>query len=201
MEKRKKSLLILALIAVILAGVAVGTYAFKTQSDIAHNIITTPSGIKANVVEYAEDPDNPGQWVPYEDPDGVMPGEAISKIPVVKNTGETSFYTRARVIKEVKLPDGRQGEASTDIMIIRYKGVDGFNTTDWTDGGDGYWYYNHPVAAGEETAPLFDEVVFDPAMENLYQGSTAYVRIHGFAVQSANNTDSALTAKGWPADK
>ena len=199
--KEHKKLLIAVLLIVLTAGAAAGTYAYTTRAETAHNIITTASGVRAEIVEYAADPEHPGQLIPYEDPESVMPSETVSKIPVVANSGSTAFYTRMKVVRDIQLAEGKEGEPSADRIILRYHGADGFNTADWTDGGDGYWYYNKPVTAGQETAPLFDEVAFDGELGDLYQGSTAHVSIQAQAVQSDNNSESPLTAEGWPEAK
>ena len=74
-----------------------------------------------------------------------------------------------------------------------------FDTEKWTEGEDGYWYYNKALESGETTAPLFDTVEFALKMGNEYQESTCVIDVTAQAVQTANNGSSALEAAGWPA--
>ena len=41
---------------------------------------------------------------------------------------------------------------------------------------------------------------FDTKMGNMYQGSTATIKVSAQATQVKNNGDNAIDAKGWPAD-
>ena len=43
-------------------------------------------------------------------------------------------------------------------------------------------------------------MTFDVKMDNRYQGSTATVDVVAQAVQTANNGDTVMDAKGWPKD-
>lgn len=202
MKEHKRTLLILlALVIVLSVGMTAGTYAYQTQTETAHNIITTSAGVKAEIVEYAEDPHNPGQLIPYVDPDFVIPDMSVSKLPVVKNTGDVAMYVRIMLAKDIRFAEESKENPSASVVILRYHGAEGLNTADWTDGGDGYWYYNKALKAGEETAPLFDEVYFSPEMGDQYIGSTATVTIQGQAVQADNNGSSVWEANGWPEAK
>lgn len=71
------------------------------------------------------------------------------------------------------------------------------NTTDWTE-KDGYYYYKEALKPGEVTAPIFTAVTFKPEMGNEYQNATATVDVSAQAVQTANNGDTVMDAKGWP---
>jgi len=76
-----------------------------------------------------------------------------------------------------------------------------FNTDEWTLGEDGWYYCKAVLLAGEETAPLFENVVFDiAAMGNEYQNCTASVNVVAQAVQAANNGAAVEEAQGWPAE-
>ena len=68
----------------------------------------------------------------------------------------------------------------------------------WHTDSDGYIYYAKPVAAGEATEILFDTVHFAPEMGNEYQNCTANIIISAQAVQTANNGNTVMDAKGWP---
>lgn len=66
------------------------------------------------------------------------------------------------------------------------------------DGKDGYYYYKEALKPGEVTAPIFTAVTFKPEMGNEYQNATATVDVSAQAVQTANNGDTVMDAKGWP---
>lgn len=179
----KRKLLIIALCMVLLTMSVAGSLAyFSEQSEIVHNIITTGS-VDLELIE--ED----GQGNPFEDVEGAMPGGSYGKVVTIRNTGTAAFYVRIRVDKSIEKADGTAGDASLISLDI--------NTEDWTL-KDGYYYYNEALAPGEETAPLFTEVSISGDMDNDYQNCRISVDVSAQAVQSANNGDSALTAKGWP---
>lgn len=183
----KKKLLIGAFLCICLSIVAGGTLAYFTTEDTAHNVITT-GGIDIALQEWADE-----QKVtpfPEDGIDGVMPGTSVTKIVEVKNTGSNDAYIRVKVDKNITLAG--EGEPDSDLLELS------LNTTDWTVGEDGYYYYNKALAPGEETEPLFTKVTFDGSMNDMYQNSSASVDVTAYAVQVANNGDTALQANGWP---
>ena len=100
---------------------------------------------------------------------GVMPGAEVTKIVEVENTGSGEAWVRVKVTKDIQLAEGVQGDVD-----------------------------NEPLAPGETTDPLFASVAFAPTMDNRYQNSTATVDVSAYAVQTANNGETVLEAKGWP---
>lgn len=183
----KRKLLIGAIFCICLSVLAGGSLAYYTAENTAHNVITT-GGIDIAVQEWADtDKTTP---FPEGGVDDVMPGTAVTKIVEVKNTGANDAYIRVKVDKSIELA----GEGTPDLSLLALD----MNQTDWTDGGDGYYYYNEILAPGEVTAPLFTTVSFDPGMDNLYQNSAAAVDVAAYAVQADNNGDTVLEAQGWP---
>ena len=179
----KRKLLIIALCMVLVTMSVAGSLAyFSEKSEIVHNIITTGS-VEIEINETDENGD------PFEDVEGAMPGGSYGKVVTVKNTGAGAAYVRMLVSTSVTMADGTQGDVSLISLDI--------NTADW-ELKDGFYYYKSALAPGEETAPLFTEVSISGDMDNDYQSSTINVDVSAQAVQSANNGDSALTAKGWP---
>ena len=74
------------------------------------------------------------------------------------------------------------------------------NDADWTartEEGVVWYYYNKAITMGEATEKLFSEVRFSKDMPNAYQEARVVIDVTAQAVQSKNNTDSALTATGW----
>jgi len=178
----KRKLLILSVLAICVATLAAGTLAYFTSEGKAHNVITT-GGVDIEVREWAND----DKTEPFEDLTGVMPGTSATKIAEVANTGASEAWIRVRVEKDIRL-----SEIDPDVVALD------IDTVHWTDGEDGYFYYNEPVKPGEVTAPIFTAVTFKPEMGNEYQNATATVDVSAQAVQTANNGDTVMDAKGWP---
>lgn len=184
----KRKLLVIALMVICLSLATYGTLAYFTAEETAHNVITS-GGIGIELLEWADTEKTTP--FPEDGVSGVMPGTEVTKIVEVKNTGSGDAYIRVRVEKAITLSEGVEGDVDLGLMVLD------FDETRWTLAEDGFYYYNAPLAPGEVTEPLFASVTFDPTMGNLYQNSTATVDVTAYAVQSANNGDSALTAHGW----
>lgn len=204
---RKKTLAI-AVVACCLALFAGGTWAYFTDDAKAHNVVTS-GGVDIEIVEKTllnnEEYDFPEGGI-----SGVMPGAEVSKIVSVRNVGPAEAWVRVKVDRALfakgtaeKLPlviesaggDAADGAGKVDLLSFVTK--DG-----WTDGGDGWFYWNEPVAPGASTGVLFDEVLFSKLMPNAYQGCTARVDVLAQAVQTANNPAPAggvAGVQGWPA--
>ena len=165
----KKLFAFVSAAAICCALVVGGTLAYFNAEEKVHNVITS-GGVDIALNEWA-DLDK-------------------TKVVEVENIGESPAWIRVDAGKAVSLSGGAEGDASVVSMD--------FNTEFWTQGEDGYWYYNQALQAGQLTEPLFTQVYFAAHMGNEYQGSEAVVDICVQAVQSDNNSDSALTATGWP---
>ena len=187
----KKRLAVIAMaLCLAVAGAAMGTVAYFTAQETAHNVITT-GGVSISLEEWASLPDDGTDPVPFEDVEGVLPGTAVGKVVQVSNTGASEAWVRIQVEKTIVLDESRAGEIDPSLISLD------INTAAWTE-QDGYYYYNKPLASGETTEPLFTQVSFDKEMGNLYQNCTAQVDVSAQAVQTANNGAAALEAAGWP---
>ena len=182
----KRKILILSILAICAATLAAGTYAFFTAEDTAHNVITTGS-VEIELNEWADE----DRTQPFEDLTGVMPNTEVTKIAEIENTGASDAWVRVRLTKSIELA----AEGTPDLELISLD----VNTSDWTLGEDGCFYYNRVLKPGETTAPIFTSVTFDPGMGNEYQNARACVDVEAQAVQTANNGSSAAEAAGWPA--
>lgn len=180
----KRKLLILSVLAICIATLAAGTLAYFTAEGKAHNVITT-GGVEITVQEWADE----ARTEPFEDLTGVMPNTTVTKIAEIKNTGASAAWIRVKVEKSIKL----QGDGTPDTGLVELT----LNIADWTE-KDGYYYYSKPLKPGEVTAPIFTAVTFKPDMGNEYQNATATVDVSAQAVQTANNGDTVMDAKGWP---
>ena len=182
----KRKVLVAALLVIALALVGYGTAAYFTADGTATNVITAGS-ISITLDETSVD-----ETGAFKDVAGVMPGAKISKIVAVTNTGSNSAWVRIGVDKRIDLAQGVTGEPDTGLVTMD------LNTTDWTRGDDGYYYYNTVLQPGATTAPLFTAVTFDTSMGNMYQNSVAYIDVYAAAVQTAHNGAAVMEAAGWP---
>ena len=181
----KRKILILSVLAICIATLAAGTLAYFTSEGKAHNVITT-GGVEITVQEWADK----DKQTPFEDLEGIMPGMTVTKIAEIKNTGASDAWIRVLITKNIQLAG--DGTPNTDLLELN------LNLTDWTLGEDGYLYYNKALKPGEVTEPIFTAVTFKPDMGNEYQNATATVDVSAQAVQTANNGDTVMAAKGWP---
>ena len=185
----KKKLLACSLLVIGLSTAAYGTVAYFTHEDTATNVITA-GDIQIALQEWTV-PEEGGEPVPFEDVIDVLPGAEVSKIVEVKNIGGQTAYIRVAVDKEIRLAAGVEGTPDTGLIACD------LNTEYWTE-KDGWYYYNAPLNAGDTTEPLFTTVTFEKNMSNLYQNSSAVIRVTAQASQTAHNGDTAIEAAGWP---
>ena len=185
----KKKILFLTAVLVCLSIAMTGTLAYFTADDVAHNVITTG---KVNIAlqEWADE----DQTVPFENLEGVMPGNEITKIAIVKNTGTAPAWIRVKIDLAVtkQITDNEVLPLPSDKVKVN------IDTENWKLGTDGYYYYQKALDKGAKTEPIFTSVLFDKGMGNEYQGSTASVDVFAEAVQTANNGVSVNEASGWP---
>ena len=185
-----KKLVTLFISLLLISIVVTGTLAYFThESKPVHNVITTGDVH----IELIEKTLINGVEEDFKDVSGVFPGQSVSKRVRVENKDKDASndaWVRIYVKPAITLKDKTPGDPS--VLSID------FDTANWTQQGD-YWYYNHVLRAGATTPNLFENVTFTGEdMGNVYQGCTVTVTVRAEAVQSANNTNSALTAGGWP---
>lgn len=189
----KRKILLLAAVAACAAITAVGTLAYFSADNTAHNVITT-GGVNIEIVEQMKDGDTLVDF-PEEGIIGVMPGTSVSKIVQVKNTDASDAWIRASVSMSLQTAEGSE----LPLVLTGGEDVITFTVMDgWIDGGGGYYYYREALKPDDMTEPLFAAVNFDPGMDNRYQNSTAKISVTAHAVQAANNGDNIMDAKGWP---
>lgn len=188
----KRKILAVSLVVIVVATLALGSLAFFNDEATAHNVITT-SGVDIVLTEYADEacttPFTNGQ-------SGIMPDATVdkyAKIALAENSADA--WIRVKFTKSIafdKANEAAEGKTpNPDLLILNRP--DG-----WTDGGDGWYYYNKPLTKAEPTAMALNSVYFDKTMGNEYQNATANVTITVQAVQTAHNGASAQEASGWP---
>ncbi len=187
----KKKIAAGAVLALCISVMIYTTIAYFNTADTARNVVTT-GNIRIELQETALVDDAEIPFEESRDIYNVMPGQKVSKIVRVENTGGEAAYIRVSVAQSIHLAEGASGTADPQLVTLDY------DSSRWTYGDDGYYYYNEPLAAGETTEALFRNVSFDPAMGNMYQDSKAVIKVSAQAVQVKNNGSDVFTAAGWP---
>lgn len=205
----KKKLLVIAAIAICLAILAGGSFAFYSTGGTAHNVITT-SRVDIRVVEWQEDgegnkTDYPTQPIP------VMPSVQVSKVVAVENLA-VDCYVRVKLDLTVKKADETvlQTQLGSDGSLPHLTNEkNDVLTLDIQEGWtfkEGWWYWEKPLSPTTSmmSGPLFKQVSFSgPYLTNEYQNTTVDILVTAQAVQAANNPIPAggITAvPGWPTE-
>lgn len=196
----KRKIAALAVIVIALSLAAYGTVAYFTATGTAHNVLTMGNiGIKLNdKTEVVENGETKLVEFTTEYPNGmpVMPATEASKIVSVENTGSAPAWVRVKIEKTVEPAD-----AAVTRLDTKYVGLN-YDTENWVDGKDGFWYYQKPLMPGKTTPNLFDKVTFSKDMGNDYMNCKFNIIVSAQAVQSDNNGigdgQSVLDVAGWP---
>jgi len=148
MKNKKKTILILALVALI--SLTSITIAYFLSKDEVKNSFT--------VGDLTVDVKEPG-WV---DPK-VWKGEEIAKIANVKNTNTMPEIIRVAV--EPRWQDASGDFVSGDISLIEFKfaniTTDSTVPNSWYDGKDGYYYYTSVVPSEVNTSNIIESIKFN----------------------------------------
>lgn len=192
MKRNKRIIAALAIVSV-LAVMAFQTLAFFTAEDTALNRVTM-GNVSLILNDNTIDPETEG-LVPFPE-DGfslVMPGDVIDKIVSVTNDGDNAIWVRVKLDRSLILA-GESPEGDFSVL-----GLD-LNDEDWTEGEDGWFYYNRILAPGETTEDLFTAVTFPASLGNDYMNARVEIDVLAQGVQSANNGLTVQEATGWPAE-
>ena len=115
----------------------------------------------------------------------------VTKKVHIENTGDVDMYVRIALDQKIESLSDPAAQLNFEHISLD------INTADWTKQGD-YYYYKKALKPGQATEPLFTTVSFDAKMGNEYMNARVRIDVDAQAVQSKNNTDSPLTAAGWP---
>lgn len=229
----KRKVTLLAVLVIVLAILAGTTLAYFTDNEVAHNVITSGGiDIEIEEGQDTDGDGEPDQPWPEDGVEDVTPNQDISKIVSVTNLDSKSWIrvsVNVIIEKEVPVVDEETGEPVLDgdgnpvtetvelplyltetdadgnpIAAVTITGLNlGTGADQWTYGGDGYFYYNSPVAKDEETTALFTGVHFAKELGNEYTHCTANVHVNAEAVQADNNAipegGDVTDIEGWPA--
>ena len=187
----RKKLIAGAVVAICLSLLAYSTSAYFTARGTATNVITS-GNIQIQLQETAKINGQEISFDASQEKINVVPAQTVSKIVKVKNTGDNAAYVRISVAKAIELAEGVTGEPNVELVTLD------FDDENWTAKDDGYYYYNKPLEPDATTEALFNNVTFEPEMGNMYQNSTATIKVNAQATQVKNNGASVFEAAGWP---
>ena len=185
MNKRVKVALI-AVVAILMTLITTQTLAYYTTIGKATNVVTS-----GDIALKIHEKTDTGEDFPAEGVT-VIPGDQVSKIVTIENTCGHPFYLRVKLVNT---------SDSAELVAEECLKVD-LNTADWTQGTDGFIYYNRVLQPGEVTQPVFTQVeVIGSAVDRENIGSTLALTVKAYAVQSAHNSaEHPWDAAGWPAE-
>lgn len=179
---KKNRFLILLCAVLLLSLVSFGTLSYFTVTGTARNVVTA-GNVRLGLHQTGADSGIT-----------IMPGDTVETSASVENTGAHPLYLRVKLSYSVS-GDELSAEDAARVMELA------LNTEDWTLQEDGYYYYRTALDVGETTTALYTAVSFDgDGMDNSYLGQKLSLTVTAYGVQSENNTDSPLTALGWPAE-
>ena len=187
----RKKLIAGAVVAICLSLLAYSTSAYFTARGTATNVITS-GNIQIQLQETAKINGQEISFDASQEKINVVPAQTVSKIVKVKNTGDNAAYVRISVAKAIELAEGVTGEPNVELVTLD------FDDENWTAKDDGYYYYNKPLEPDATTEALFNNVTFEPEMGNMYQNSTATIKVNAQATQVKNNGANVFKAAGWP---
>lgn len=165
--------------AVALAGTLAvgGSLAWFTDSATATNVVTTGNVTIAwqeNGKELGK-----GEGLTFGKDTPVAPGDELQKEANVKNTGSNPALIRAKL----SLGEGVDAELVEMVMA---------ESSNWQDGGDGYYYYVGIVEPGSATDDLLKALKISTSADNESLGNKELdVDLVAEAIQSANLIDAS----------
>lgn len=187
-RKLKSRLAVVSLVAIVLTLLTQGTLAYYTTIGNATNVITS-GDLEMTIREMTDQ----GTEFPTE---GVyiIPGDVVSKVVTVENSGGHPFYLRVKLVYGVD----SQELPSEDCFKLN------INTEHWML-KDGWYYYTGILYPGEETPEVFSHVeIVGSRVDNSYIGKTLSITVKAQAVQSENNppavAEDISSVAGWPAE-
>lgn len=119
---------------------------------------------------------------------------ACTKEVWIKNQSfQTDAVIRVALVPYWQLSNGSAwaGDVSSSVIELNFS-----NSKKWVDGGDGYYYYNEVVEAGQPTEQLLSSVKINipSGLEERYDGKTLVVDVKAEAVQPT----MAAVDEVWP---
>ena len=192
---KNKKLLTAAASTALVAVVGIGaTLAYFTDSDETTNTVTMGH---VDITLTEEEEAYPGEGLVFND---VMPGDVLDKTPIV-TLEEDSQDAYIRMKMDIQATSGNiTAEDLDELSQGLMEDITGTDTG-WYLGGDGYYYYNAILSAGDQVT-FFDTVTIPGSWKNNTADGTFTIQLTAEAIQAANITPETTAAgmiSAWPA--
>lgn len=190
LKKQKKLVGLLGLMLVLVLG---GTFAYFNQTLTAENPFDT--GKYDSVLTEDFNPDNGKNWEPGAEVDKKVAVDNTGDYPIVvrvkfedlwvnKESGGTIFESkigRDGTTGQLDDSDGLTPAGDTSVVQLLFNGTDGvadgWTYSDPAAGGDGYWYFNDVIQAGESTDEFLTAVkLIENADMGVYEVKKYYTK-------------------------
>ena len=201
--KNKKIIIALASVAIVAVIAIGGTLAYFTDSDIVDDSLNAGK-VKISITEKTADTSavvvkDGNDVVTGIEYSGIMPGDTLSKEPVVVIADDSQkAYIRAKI--EI---NGVNGDFSETDGLSDYLSQVTYNTSqcNWVLGNDGYYYYQNVAdPANNNNISVFTETYIPTSWGAEIRNKSFEVKIYAEAIQSEYFTpvrDSNNNIIGW----
>lgn len=123
--------------------------------------------------------------------------QSIEKKVTIKNTGTINQFVRVMVLPEVRaeVVGDSANKQVLPLMIGTDLVLENLNTSEWKDGGDGYYYYvKEAVKPQKPTTILFDSIKLSDQLSNQYHDATFSLSLK---VETINCQETAYRQAWW----
>lgn len=176
LNKKKKSMLFLAIAVCVSTTVGIVAMANSKKNDVIDNRLNIAT-LRGDIEEKD-----------FKEKEDIQIGETKSKEVSVKNTGNLNLFVRVMAFPQIEVPqkDSEGNDSPTLLEANIGKEIEVVIGTDWIDGEDGYYYYTGKVEPGKATTPLFSEVKLSDSVADTYKGAALEMQIKSETVPAAN---------------
>lgn len=192
-------LLLAVLAAACLMGGTAGSSAYTTAALRTHNVITA-GNIQIALRDQQERDGQLVDWPAGQGIAGAMPGQSVSKVVFVTNTGKSDAWVRLRLTMTL---NGAAEPSPGEYLHKDAAGTlqPGYNDKDWLyDAAGGYYLCREPLAPGASSPALIEGVRLNgETLGSDQAGAAVHVTAAAQGVQARNNGASVGQATGWPA--
>lgn len=108
----------------------------------------------------------------------IKPNVPVEKEVTFVNEGTINQFLRVMIQPEVRA-DIAGDPANKQVLpvVLQSEVLLDLNTTDWQDGGDGYFYYLKALNPGQSTVALFTEVTLKNSLPAVYDGGSFVIKL------------------------
>lgn len=192
MTKKKLAILITSVALIAAVGIG-GTLAYFTDKDTKQNVITLGK-VDGSLIEDSDDGTSTENGFTY---DKVKPGDELDKRPHVSLAADSEdAYVRMDV--KVTITGLAEGTDAAAYAAELKNNLD-IDKTNWTEGSDGYFYYNTKLSNKEggkkATEDIFSTVTIPTTWGNEISEAVITIDLQAELIQ-ADNFENQINADG-----